>query len=208
MVRPIRWAQRVALGLLVVAVGAYGYAAIRVWHAARGDARPPSDAILVLGASQFDGRPSEIFEARLRHAKALYDAGVAAHVVTVGGNQPGDRFTEGGAGARYLGRLGVPQSALVPVERGNDTLSSLQAAARVFADRGWRSVVLVTDPWHELRSRAMASDLGLQAHASPTRTGPSVQGRLTEVHYVAREALAYLYYEVFHRSVDSGLAAA
>ena len=190
------------VGLVLLAVLLLlGGTASRVWWVARQDTRPVSDAIVVLGASQFDGRPSAVFRARLDHAKALYDAGVAPVVVTVGGGAPGDRTTEGAAGASYLSRQGV---RTVAVGEGRDTLQSLQALDRVYAERGWRTAVLVTDPWHSLRARRMATDLGLDAETSPTRSGPAVQTRGTELRYIARETAAYLWYRAFHRSVDAG----
>ncbi|GAC1327341.1 MAG: YdcF family protein [Mycobacteriales bacterium] len=184
-----------------------GVTALRVWQVARTDNRRPADVIIVLGASQFDGRPSAVFQARLDHALSLYKDKVAPRIVTVGGGQPGDRFTEGEAGALYLGENRLPASALVPVGEGRDTLASLQAAAPVLAQSSWRSAVLVTDPWHCLRSRQMAHDLGIKAETSPARTGPAVHDRGTEIRYVARETAAYLYYRVFHRGFDAGPSA-
>ncbi len=191
------------LGLLVLSVLLLvGGTATRVWWVARGDDRPTSDAIVVLGASQFDGRPSAVFKARLDHAKDLYDEGVAPRIVTVGGGRPGDRFTEAEAGARYLRGKGV--GVVVAVGVGGDTLQSLRALKKKFAAEGWDSAVLVTDPWHSLRSRRMAQDLGITAASSPARSGPAVASRSTEIRYVARETAAYLYYRAFHRSSDAG----
>jgi len=193
-----------AVGAVVLAaLLVVGGTAIRVWQVARQDHRPPSDAILVLGASQFDGRPSEVLLFRLRHALRLWQDGVAPRVVTVGGNRPGDRFTEAGASARWLAEHGVPQTDLVAVREGNDTLQSMRAAARVFDRHGWHSVVIVTDPWHSLRSERMARDVGLDATASPTRAGPAVRTRGTEVRYVVRETAGYLFYRVFHTSSEA-----
>jgi uncharacterized SAM-binding protein YcdF (DUF218 family) len=162
------------------------------------------DTIVVLGASQFDGRPSAVFRARLDHAITLYQDGVAPYVVTVGGSQPGDRFSEAAAGRNYLVSHGVPRDQVTAVGVGNDTLSSLRAAAAVLHDRGWHGAVLVTDPWHELRSRRIAEDVGIDAATSPARSGPAVHTRGTEIHYVARETMAFLYYRMFHRSFDAG----
>lgn len=194
--------RRVVALLLLAGVVVVGGTATRVWWVARQDERPRSDVIVVLGASQFDGRPSSVFEARLEHARALYDAGVAPRVVTVGGSAPGDRFTEAAAGRTYLLAHGVPE--VVAVGEGRDTLQSLRALSRTMTDRGWHSAVLVTDPWHALRSRRMATDLGLAAVSSPTRQGPSVRSRGTEVRYIARETAAYLYYRVLGRSAEGG----
>ena len=91
---------------------------------------------------------------------------------------------------------------------GSDTLRSLKALDRVMSERGWSSVVLVTDPWHSLRTRTMARDLGLEAVASPTRRGPSVRTRKTEVAYIARETAAYLFYRVFGSSAPDGVPGA
>ncbi len=194
---------RKALALLVLGVLlVVGGTATRVWWFARQDARPASDVIVVLGASQFDGRPSSVFEARLEHAKTLYDAGVAPRVVTVGGSAPGDRFTEAEAGRAYLQRRDVPE--VVAVGEGRDTLQSLRALSGTMRTEGWRSAVLVTDPWHALRSERMARDLGIEARSSPTRRGPSVRTRATEVRYIGRETAAYLFYRLFGRSSDGG----
>lgn len=197
-----RTVRRLIAFALLLSFAVLGGTAARVWWVARQDDRPHADAIVVLGASQFDGRPSAVFRARLDHAKALYDAGVAPRVVTVGGGRPGDRFTEAEAGARYLQDKGV--DAVVPIGTGSDTLRSLKALDKRFEKEGWDSAVLVTDPWHSLRSRRMAQDLGIEAATSPARSGPAVATRGTEVRYVARETAAYLYYRVFHRSSDAG----
>ncbi len=204
----LKWVWRVVLLIIVVAALTVGGTAVRVWQVAREDAHPRSDALIVLGASQFDGRPSEIFRARLDHARALYAEHVAPRIVTVGAGQPGDRTTEAAAGARYLAAHGVPAGALLPVPRGTDTLNSLEAAARVFADHRWRTAVIVTDPWHSLRSRRMAHDLGLTAETSPVRSGPVVHSRGTELRYVVRETVAYLFYRAFHRTSVKGPGAA
>jgi len=207
LIRVLRWVRRLVLVVPLLVLVVLGATALRVWQVARTDSRRPADAIVVLGASQFDGRPSAVFQARLDHALALFNAKVAPWIVTVGGGQPGDRFTEGAAGARYLVEHGVPSSALVPVGAGRDTLASLQAAAPTFARNSWRSATVVTDPWHSLRSRQMARDLGIHAETSPARTGPAVHDRGTEIRYVARETGAYLYYRLFHRGFDAGPSA-
>lgn len=204
-----RLLRRILLGFLVAVVATFAVTAARVWYVGREDAHPRSDVIVVLGAAQLDGRPSEIFAARLDHAAALYADGVASHVITLGGNRPGDRTTEGAAGAAYLrSHDDVPSSALVPVDTGANTLTSLQAAADVMRRHRWHTAVLVTDPWHSLRSRTMARDLGLRAVTSPVHTGPVVHDRSTELHYIWRETLAYLYYAIFHGSSEPGPPAA
>jgi vancomycin permeability regulator SanA len=186
---------RLGVLALLALVAVYLVTALRVWQVAREDHRGRVDAIVVLGAAQFDGRPSKIFQARLDHAAALYRDDVAPLVVTVGGNQAGDRTTEAAAGAAYLRERGVDEVRAVAT--GDDTLSSLRAAARELAEV--RTVVVVTDPWHSLRARRIARDVGFEANTSPTRSGPAVQSRATQVRYIARESAAYLVYRVFGR---------
>jgi uncharacterized SAM-binding protein YcdF (DUF218 family) len=178
--------------------------AVSIWWTARQDDRPRSDAIVVLGASQFDGRPSSVFKARLQHARALWEDGVAPRVVTVGGSRPGDRTTEAEAGAAFLEERGVD---VVAVPEGRNTLESMEAVDALMDERGWSTAVLVTDPWHSLRSRTMARDQGIEAETSPTRAGPSVRTRGTQLRYIARETAAYLFYRVLGSSGEAGPSA-
>lgn len=185
---------------LVVLAGTGGY----VWWVARQDDRRVSDAIVVLGAAQFDGRPSSVFTARLVHARDLWRDDVAPRIITVGGNLEGDRFTEAASGKRWLEDHGVPGDRVVAVPSGSDTLSSVTAVQQRMQRRGWSTAVIVTDPWHAVRTRSMARDRGIDAVLSPTRRGPAVRQRSTEMRYIARETVAYLYWKVFHRSTDAG----
>lgn len=196
------WAPRVVIGALVIALLLVGGTAVRVWQLGRVDQRDPVDVILVLGAAQYDGRPSPVLEARLEHAKVLYDEGVAPRIVTVGGAAAGDQFTEAQAGEKWLSEHGVPEQALLAVDEGRDTLESFDAVAGVSEQRGWRSAVIVSDPWHSLRSRTMARDVGLDATTSPTKTGPVSRTRETQFRYIVRETGALLYYHLTHGSSD------
>jgi uncharacterized SAM-binding protein YcdF (DUF218 family) len=178
--------------------------ATRVWWFARQDDHRVSDAIVVLGAAQFNGRPSSVFTARLVHARDLYKLKVAPRIITVGGNRAGDQYTEASSGKAWLTQHGVPASRIVVVGTGSDTLTSLKAVEHRMQQGSWSTAVIVTDPWHSLRARAMATDQGIDAAMSPTRQGPAVRQRSTEIRYIARETLAYLYYKVFKKSADSG----
>jgi uncharacterized SAM-binding protein YcdF (DUF218 family) len=201
------WTVRLLTGALLIGALVVGGTAFRVWQVARVDDRHQADVVVVLGAAQYDGDPSSIFESRLEHAAALFRDGVAPRIVTTGGGQPGDVYTEAEAGRRYLMEEGVPADAIVAVAEGNDTLSSLRAVAdRAEAD-GWTSAVMVSDPWHSLRARTMARDEGLLAWTSPTRSGPVVQTRETQARYIVRETAAILFYRVTHASADPVLAA-
>ena len=184
--------RRLVAAVVLTVLVVVGGTAVRIWWVARGDDRTPSDVILVLGASQFDGRPSPVLEARLEHAKTLYEQRVAPRVVTVGGGAPGDRTTEAASGKAYLAKRGVDRVVAVP--EGRDTWQSLEAVQQLMVSEGWDSAVIVTDPWHALRALRMAEDLGISAVSSPTRAGPSVRTRSTQLRYIARETAAYLYY--------------
>ncbi|MEO6205905.1 MAG: YdcF family protein [Mycobacteriales bacterium] len=201
MLLGFRLFRRLATALVLVVLVVLVATASQVWWVARQDDRRSSDAIVVLGASQFDGKPSTVFRARLLHAKTLFDAGIAPRVVVLGGKAPGDRTTEGAAGAKFLADRGVKT---VAVGEGRNTLESLKALKKEYTARGWKTAVLVTDPWHSLRSRRMAQDLGIGAVTSPTRAGPAVRSRSVEARYIARETAAYLYYRIFHRSSEAG----
>jgi uncharacterized SAM-binding protein YcdF (DUF218 family) len=201
------WIVRLLVGALLMGALVVGGTAFRVWQVARVDDRDAADFVVVLGAAQYDGDPSRIFEARLKHAEALYEAGVAPRIVTAGGGQPGDAYTEAEAGRRYLIERGVPAEAVIAVGEGSDTLSSLQAVAARVAQDGWHSTVMVSDPWHSLRARTMARDAGLDAWTSPTRSGPVVQTRETQARYIVRETGATLFYRLTHASVDPTYAA-
>jgi uncharacterized SAM-binding protein YcdF (DUF218 family) len=199
------WAGRLVVRVLGAALAAVllliGSTALAIWWTARQDARPGSDAIVVLGSAQYNGVPSSIFEARLEHALDLYEEGVAPVIVTVGGKAAGDEFTEAEAGREYLAEAGVPDDALLAVQEGVDTLESMRAVATEFDGRGWSTALLVTDPWHAMRAERMAEDAGLETGSSPTRQGPAVQTRTTQFKYILRETAAYLLYRVTGESV-------
>jgi uncharacterized SAM-binding protein YcdF (DUF218 family) len=198
----LRFVRRLLVGVLLVGALVVGGTGFRVWQVARDDNRDQADVVLVLGAAQYGGTPSKVLEARLRHARNLYEAGVAKHILTTGGNQPGDRYTEAEAGANWLTENGVPKEAVLGVGEGNDTLGSLRAAAKAAAERGWHTAVIVSDPWHSLRARTMAEDVGFEAWTSPTHSGPIVQTRQTQVRYILYETAALLYYRMTKASAD------
>jgi vancomycin permeability regulator SanA len=193
----------VVLGLLAIAVLTPVAVGARIWHQARQDERPRSDAIIVLGAAQYNGAPSPTLQWRLQHALELYRGGVAPAIVTVGGKAPGDDYTEAGTGRTWLiEKGGVPASRVFAVPVGRDTLESMEAVGKEFGRHHWSSGVIVTDPWHGLRSKKMAEDNGIKAAASPTRSGPSVQTRDTQFNYILRETGGYLSYVLLGKSVQ------
>jgi len=149
---------------------------VQVWSVGRSSGARQVDAIVVMGVAQYDGRPSPQLQARLDHVLTLWNMGVAKLVVTTGGNQPGDRFTEARASADYLIASGIPESAISMEDIGATTLQSLQGVAEIMKSRGLASVEIVTDPYHALRSRLIAQDLGLSAYVSPTENSAVTGG--------------------------------
>ena len=141
-----------------------------MWSTGRSDHAGPVDAIVVMGAAQYDGRPSPQLAARLDHVVELWPEGRAGLVVVTGGKRPGDRFTEAEASAAYLEEHGVPASAIVLEDQGTSSYESLQGVAALLDERGLDEVLIVTDPYHALRSRLIAEEVGLDAHVSPTPT--------------------------------------
>jgi uncharacterized SAM-binding protein YcdF (DUF218 family) len=201
--RRTTWPVRIVVGAVLIATFLICGTAFRVWYVARADDRRPVDAVVVLGAAQYDGEPSSVFAARLRHAEALYEDGLAPRIVTVGGSRAGDAYTEAEAGRRYLIGRGVPADAVFAVGEGSDTLGSLRAVDARAQQDGWDSALVVSDPWHSLRARTMARDSGLQAWTSPTRSGPVVQTRETQARYIVRETAALLYYTITKAPVET-----
>ena len=182
--------------VLLVAVAGTGVA---VWRAAHtDDARTVerADVIMVLGAAQYDGRPSPVFEGRLEHAELLYQEGRADTILVLGGGAPGDRTTEADAGRSWLISQGLPSDSVVASPVGSTTLESLRAAAEWMQARQLHSAFLVSDPWHNLRVKRMASDLGIQAYASATwHSAARTEG--TRLGGYLRETMAYLNYRLF-----------
>lgn len=190
MGRIIAWL--LALVLVVAPLAAVG----EVLASARSYDNTPTEAIAVLGASQYWGEPSPIFTNRLDHAKELWDLGVAPVIITVGGKQPGDLTTEAQAGREYLLSQGVPADRVIAVPSGTDTLESVQDIDVVMAEQGWTSLTLVSDRTHLARSKAIASALGLEARVS----GRAFQdGSRLAPDKVLREAGGLLRFHLFDR---------
>ncbi len=128
---------------------------------------------MVLGAAQFDGTPGGVFEARLRHAVDLYNAGLAPYLIVTGGKLPGDRTTEAATARAWAIANGVPEDAILGEDKGRNTLASLEAVGRIMRDNDLTSALFVSDQTHMLRVLRMASDQGIVAWGSPTQTSPT-----------------------------------
>ena len=169
----IRSLVRLLLAGLVAGFLVAGWATYRIWDVGNHDDRPDSDAIVVLGAAQYNGRPSTILKARLEHAIDLYDSGVARFLVVTGGKADGDVTTEAASARTYAIGRGVPAAAILTEDRGRTTLESLRGTASILRDRGLQTAVFVSDRTHMLRVLRIARDEGITAFGSPTATSPS-----------------------------------
>jgi uncharacterized SAM-binding protein YcdF (DUF218 family) len=168
-----RHLTRLLLATLIGGFVAFGWATLRIWDAGSHDDRPKSDAIVVLGAAQYDGRPSPVFQARLDHAVDLYEAGLGRYLVVTGGKAAGDRTTEAAAARAFALGRGVPASAILVEDRGRTTLESLNAVAAILREHRLGSAIFVSDRTHMLRVLRIARDQGIVAYGSPTATSPT-----------------------------------
>ena len=185
--RVVRAASLIGLvGVLYV-----GLTAFEVWRVGRVSGSPAADAIVVMGAAQYDGRPSTQLAARLDHVVELWQAGVAGTVYVTGGNQPGDRFTEASASKDYLIERGVPAAVILEEAQSHSTweaFSNLRRLAKKGSSTGDRlRIVVVSDPFHSLRSRLIAEENGFDAMVSATTTSPVTGSRAVTKH--VKEAL-------------------
>ncbi len=195
---PILSGFAVILGLALCVLAA---SAVVVWRAAHVDGASRVqhvDAIVVMGAAEYNGTPSPVFQGRLDHAVLLWQEGRADRVLVLGGKAPGDITTEADAGRAYLISQGVPAGAVIAEPRGRSSFESLRAAASYLHANQLTSAFLVSDPWHNARIERMAGDLGIRGYGSATWTSAAVS-HFTRLQGYARETLAYIYYRVFHR---------
>lgn len=185
----LRRAFKTAVFMFVVLL--LSWAAVVVAVAVQGarDQAATSDAIVVLGAAQYNGRPSPVFRARLDHAAALYQRGLAPVVLVTGGVGTGEVLSEANVGRDYLAHLGLPSEAVIPLPAADDTYASLIQVQHWFQGRDSRRVLLVSDGFHMLRLRIIAGRLGLTPYTSPAPGSP--------IHASMRRNTGYLLAEGF-----------
>jgi uncharacterized SAM-binding protein YcdF (DUF218 family) len=178
--------------LTVVVVTAFALwitsaAAVLIWSS-RDEARP-AQAIVVLGAAQYAGRPSPVLRARLDHALDLWNRRLASILILTGGTGSGDTTSEAAVGRTYAKRHGVPDSAILVESEGRTTSESMKAVAGMLEVRGLQSALLVSDPFHMLRLRILARRFGFTPYTSPTRTSPISPNREERWKYIFSESL-------------------
>jgi uncharacterized SAM-binding protein YcdF (DUF218 family) len=161
--------------------------AVLVWSS-RDEARP-AQAIVVLGAAQYAGKPSPVLRARLDHALDLWNRHLASLLILTGGTGSGDTTSEAAVGRKYAKKHGVPDSAILVENEGRTTSESMRAVAGMLEVRGLQSALLVSDPFHMLRLRILAKRFGFTPYTSPTRTSPISPNREERWKYIFSESL-------------------
>ena len=160
-----------SLGLIVLIAAVYFVVSLlQVWNTGRSADRQPVGAIVVLGAAQYDGRPSPQLQARLDHALELWNLNLASYIVVTGGKQEGDRFTEAAASRKFLESSGVASDLIFEENSGTTTYASLFAVSQVANQLGIDRVLIVSDPFHLLRAELIANEVGLKASSSATQS--------------------------------------
>ena len=162
-------------GVLIAAIGWLLVGALVIWVGTVGlilaaGARPvlrKADAILVLGAAQYNGRPSPVLQARLDHAIGLYKRQLAPRMVFTGGVGVGDTLSEGEVARRYAVRQGVPESAIMVERRGVTSAQSVSAAAALMRSSGLKTALVVSDSYHMLRLELLTRRAGIQPYRAP-----------------------------------------
>lgn len=184
--RLLRFVLRLVLLVVTVVLVYLAVTAVQVWLTGRRYEPRPAGAIVVMGAAQYNGVPSPDLASRLDEAKQLWRQGFAPAIMVTGSREPGDHYTEAEASARYLLDGGIPGRDIYE-SGGNDSWQNLSTAAPLVRARGDGTVLIVTDPFHEDRSLAIASSLGLTPYPTPTRTSP-ITGFST-IPYYAKETV-------------------
>jgi uncharacterized SAM-binding protein YcdF (DUF218 family) len=196
----VRALARLVIAGLIAGVAIGGYTAYRIFDQGNRDERRQADAIVVMGAAQYDGRPSPVFAARLDHAIELFHAGIAPRLIVTGGKREGDRTTEAASARIYAVQRDVPDEAILAEDTSRTTLQSIRRVAALMRGEGMESAVFVSDPSHMLRVLRMASDEGITAYGSPTRTSPQERDALRRVDAIVHELGALAVYFVFGES--------
>jgi uncharacterized SAM-binding protein YcdF (DUF218 family) len=186
--RTLFWIAVIAIVLLATAVASVVHSIV---HDSRQQQLTPSDAIIVFGAAEYDGRPSPVFRARLEHANDLFRHGLAPVVITTGGAAADPNFSEGGVGRDYLMRRGVPESALIAETQASDTAESAERVAVIMRANHMRTCIAVSDAYHVFRIRKLLEHEGVQVFVAPR---PDSRPKSAWQRGVAllRESLSYL----------------
>ena len=194
---PSRLGNRLLAGATIAVIAAWATSAIAVMIWGARDRARSADAIVVLGAAQYVGRPSPVLRARLDHALDLWKRGLAPTLIFTGGTGSGDTTSEAAVSRTYALKHGVPDTAILMENEGRTTSESMEGVAAILGSRSRRDVLLVSDPFHMLRLTILARRHGLEPYASPTPTSPIAASPTERWKYALSESvkapLAYIF---------------
>jgi len=187
--RAFKWGSIIAVALLLAVsiYGAYLYSQIRDC-ASRDEARK-ADAIVVMGAAQYNGRPSPVLKARLDHAYNLFKKGYANAIITTGSFGPDPHFSEAHVGTQYLIQRGIDARYIITEQGGGTTFESIRAAAGLMQAKRWKSAVVVSDGFHLFRLKRVFEDNGMTAYTTPVPDRPIEVASSQRFWYSLREVL-------------------
>ena len=186
---PSRLGSRLLAGVTIAVIAAWMTSAIAVITWGARDRARASDAIVVLGAAQYVGRPSPVLRARLDHALELWKRGLAPRLIFTGGTGAGDTTSEAAVSRVYALRHGIPDTAILMEHKGRTTRESLAAVSAIMHAQQMRTAILVSDPFHMLRLRILATQYGVDAYTSPTQTSPISANKGQALGYVISESI-------------------
>ena len=184
-----RLGNRLLAGATIVVLAAWATSATAVIVWGGRDRARASDAIVVLGAAQYVGRPSPVLRARLDHALDLWQRGLAPRLIFTGGTGAGDTTSEAAVSRNYALKHGVPDTAILMENEGRTTRESLAAVSAIMRERQMRTAILVSDPFHMLRLRILSAQYGVDAYTSPTQTSPISANTGQALAYVLSESI-------------------
>jgi len=197
MVRFIKALGRLVASILLAIIAVWGVSMAAVLFFSSIDQARPADSIVVLGAAQYDGRPSPVLRARLDHGIDLWNRGMGKVLVVTGGKGYGDTTSEADVGRSYAKKHGIPDTAILLENKGRTTRESMLAVSRLLEERGSKTAILVSDPFHMLRLSIIGRRFGMTPYTSPTRTSPISPNSEKRWRYILGESvkapLAFLF---------------
>jgi uncharacterized SAM-binding protein YcdF (DUF218 family) len=180
---------RLVYAVAILCVAIWVSFVMAIVEAGRRDQAGPADAIIVLGAAQYEGRPSPVLKARLDHAASLWNRGLAPRMIVTGGRGVGDTTSEAAVGMRYLVQHGIPADSISMDTEGLTTSQSMVAVRHLLGDTSYPSVLIVSDPFHMLRLAILSRRLHMIPLLSPTRTSPISTRPIQQFKYVMAESI-------------------
>jgi uncharacterized SAM-binding protein YcdF (DUF218 family) len=194
--RVLKWGAALTLFMMVALAGYGWYVYRQVRDTAEHDNAHMADAIVIMGAAQYEGRPSPVLKARLDHALTLYRQHYAKAIVTTGGYGPDPNVSEAHVSAVYLIKAGVEESRIVSQQGSNSTVDAVRAASTLFQERSWKTALVVSDGFHLYRVKRIFEDEGITAYTSPAPASVIEVAPSERFWFSLREVLMYSWYRI------------